>query len=224
MKTIGVNFEFFKEKNGSLNFRSLQGNDLKKIMTLFPVSEILPGTRGQLIERLWRDFHNIWLAIQHGEKSQGEDLKSKTKERCDALCPHICRALSPPPLNSRSFGAFCLWWIGEKGPPFEIFFLGPHDEGRREKKGGPASFYAAERKQDIIFQWRGGSHRRTWESIMLSHCSGEDKEIKKWKNTPPPHLPRGSLGQTIFFSFFLGISLGFSSFFSPPKSYGKHGF
>ena len=54
-KNIKVHFEFFQSKSTGKqwNWTSLMGPDKKIMLEKFPVSQFIPGTRGEDIEKLW---------------------------------------------------------------------------------------------------------------------------------------------------------------------------
>lgn len=66
MRNIKVHFEFFKSRstNGKWDWTSLMGPDKKKVLEHFPVSQFIPGTRGQEIEKLWREFFRLYKILR----------------------------------------------------------------------------------------------------------------------------------------------------------------
>ncbi|PKK57166.1 hypothetical protein RhiirC2_721402, partial [Rhizophagus irregularis] len=66
MKTIKVHFEFFKSKShgGKWDWTSLMGPDKKKVLQYFPVTHFILGNRGEDIEKLWRNFYELYLILR----------------------------------------------------------------------------------------------------------------------------------------------------------------
>lgn len=66
MRNIKVHFEFFKSRStgGKWNWTSLMGPDKKKVLEHFPVSQFIPGIRGQEIEKLWREFFRLYKILR----------------------------------------------------------------------------------------------------------------------------------------------------------------
>ncbi|RHZ89777.1 hypothetical protein Glove_11g49 [Diversispora epigaea] len=66
MQKIKVHFEFFKSNStgGKWNWTSLMGPDKKKVVEHFPISKFISGFRGIEIEKLWRDFFNLYQILR----------------------------------------------------------------------------------------------------------------------------------------------------------------
>lgn len=67
MRNIKVHFEFFKSKStsGKWDWTSLMGPDKKKVLKYFPVSKFISeGTRGQGIEKLWKEFLRLYNVLR----------------------------------------------------------------------------------------------------------------------------------------------------------------
>ncbi|CAG8614210.1 3681_t:CDS:2 [Funneliformis mosseae] len=66
MKNINVHFEFFKSRSTGekWNWTFLMGSDKKKVLEHFSVSQFISGIRGQDIEKLWREFFQLYKIIQ----------------------------------------------------------------------------------------------------------------------------------------------------------------
>ncbi|PKB95006.1 hypothetical protein RhiirA5_437561, partial [Rhizophagus irregularis] len=81
MKTIKVHFEFFKSKShgGKWDWTSLMGPDKKKVLQYFPVSDFISERRGKDIEKLWRDFYELYLVLRKPilTNSEIDDFKVK---------------------------------------------------------------------------------------------------------------------------------------------------
>ncbi|PKC54794.1 hypothetical protein RhiirA1_505402 [Rhizophagus irregularis] len=83
MKTIKVHFEFFKSKShgGKWDWTSLMGPDKKKVLQYFPVSDFISERRGKDIEKLWRDFYELYLVLRKPilTNSEIDDFKVKVR-------------------------------------------------------------------------------------------------------------------------------------------------
>ncbi|RHZ63516.1 hypothetical protein Glove_329g9 [Diversispora epigaea] len=66
MQKIKVHFEFFKSNStgGKWNWTSLMGPDKKKVVEHFPISKFISGFCGIEIEKLWRDFFNLYQILR----------------------------------------------------------------------------------------------------------------------------------------------------------------
>jgi len=66
MHDIKVHFEFFKSRStgGKWNWTSLMGPDKKKVLEYFPISQFISGTRGQEIEKLWKEFFRLYKILR----------------------------------------------------------------------------------------------------------------------------------------------------------------
>ncbi|GBC45736.2 hypothetical protein GLOIN_2v1828103 [Rhizophagus irregularis DAOM 181602=DAOM 197198] len=83
MKTIKVHFEFFKSKShgGKWDWTSLMGPDKKKVLQYFPVSDFISERRSKDIEKLWRDFYELYLVLRKPILTNSEIDDFKVKER-----------------------------------------------------------------------------------------------------------------------------------------------
>jgi hypothetical protein len=61
-KNIKVHFKFF-QSGKNWNWTSLMGPDKKKTLKEFPVSHFIPSTRGEDIEKLWREFYRLYTIL-----------------------------------------------------------------------------------------------------------------------------------------------------------------
>ena len=90
MKNIKVHFEFFKSKSSGSkwNWTSLMGPDKKKVLQYFPVTQFILGRRGEDIQKLWRDFYNLYLILKKQSVTDSEigDYKIKIKEWINLFC------------------------------------------------------------------------------------------------------------------------------------------
>ncbi|PKK76576.1 hypothetical protein RhiirC2_772307 [Rhizophagus irregularis] len=66
MKSIKVHFEFFKSRSsgGKWDWTSLMGSDKKKVLQYFPIVNFITGKRGEDIQKLWRDFYDLYLVLR----------------------------------------------------------------------------------------------------------------------------------------------------------------
>ncbi|PKY36301.1 hypothetical protein RhiirB3_458592 [Rhizophagus irregularis] len=65
MKTIKVHFEFFKSRlGGKWDWTSLMGPDKIKVLQHFPITQFILGKRGEDIEKLWRDFYELYVILR----------------------------------------------------------------------------------------------------------------------------------------------------------------
>ncbi|CAB4407581.1 unnamed protein product [Rhizophagus irregularis] len=73
-KNIKVHFEFFQSKSTGKqwNWTSLMGPDKKIMLEKFPVSQFIPDTRGENIEKLWREFYRLYMILHKAHLSDQE--------------------------------------------------------------------------------------------------------------------------------------------------------
>jgi hypothetical protein len=65
MKTIKVHFEFFKSRlGGKWDWTSLMGFDKIKVLQHFPITQFILGKCGEDIEKLWRDFYELYVILR----------------------------------------------------------------------------------------------------------------------------------------------------------------
>ncbi|PKK59273.1 hypothetical protein RhiirC2_795056 [Rhizophagus irregularis] len=65
MKTIKVHFEFFKSRlGGKWDWTSLMGPDKIKVLQHFPITQFILGKCGKDIEKLWRDFYELYIILR----------------------------------------------------------------------------------------------------------------------------------------------------------------
>lgn len=76
MKDINIHFEFYRGNSAhhSWNWSSLMGPDKKKMLQYFPVSEFIIGTRGVIIENLWREFYRLYEVLRKPSYTEEEIL------------------------------------------------------------------------------------------------------------------------------------------------------
>ena len=90
MKSIKVHFEFFKSKShgGKWDWTSLMGPDKKKVLQHFPVANFILGKRDEDIQKLWRNFYNLYMIIRQPVLTDSEidDLEIKVKEWIYLFC------------------------------------------------------------------------------------------------------------------------------------------
>ena len=89
MKTIKVHFEFFKSKSSNKwDWTSLMGPDKKKVLEFFPVTDFILGERGEDIQKLWRDFYNLYMVLRKPilENAKIDDFEIKVKEWILLFC------------------------------------------------------------------------------------------------------------------------------------------
>jgi len=81
MKKNGIEFNFFKNAKGNLDWPSLNGNNLLKVMINFNLSLILPPSRVETISKLWKNFLDIIYFIDQPNKTiiQIEEFEVKVK-------------------------------------------------------------------------------------------------------------------------------------------------
>jgi len=65
IQNIKVHFEFFKSQstNRKWNWTSLMGLDKKKVLEYFPVSQFIFGIYEQKIEKLWKEFFQLYKIL-----------------------------------------------------------------------------------------------------------------------------------------------------------------
>ncbi len=90
MKIIKVHFEFFKSKshNGKWDWTSLMGPDKKKVLQSFPVTQFILGKRGEDIEKLWRNFYELYLVLRKPilTNSEIDNFEIKAKQWICLFC------------------------------------------------------------------------------------------------------------------------------------------
>src|SRR5438270_13080699 len=90
MKSIKVNFEFFKSKsnNSKWNWTPLMGPDKKKVLQHFPVTQFISGKHGENIQKLWHDFYYLYKILRKPSLTISEinDFKTKVKEWVHWFC------------------------------------------------------------------------------------------------------------------------------------------
>ena len=76
MHDINIHFEFYHSNSqGNWNWTSLMGPDKKKMLQNFPVSEFITGSCEEVIENLWREFHQLYEILRKPSHSEEEILK-----------------------------------------------------------------------------------------------------------------------------------------------------
>ncbi|PKC54671.1 hypothetical protein RhiirA1_476867 [Rhizophagus irregularis] len=88
MKSIQVYFEFFKSQGGKWDWTSLMGPDKKKVLQHFPVTNFISGRRGEDIQKLWRDFYDLYMFIRRTDLKDSEidNFEIKVKEWIYLFC------------------------------------------------------------------------------------------------------------------------------------------
>ncbi|PKY31990.1 hypothetical protein RhiirB3_449879 [Rhizophagus irregularis] len=88
MKSIQVYFEFFKSQGGKWDWTSLMGPDKKKVLQHFPVTNFISGRRGKDIQKLWRDFYDLYMFIRRTDLKDSEidNFEIKVKEWIYLFC------------------------------------------------------------------------------------------------------------------------------------------
>ncbi|EXX73390.1 hypothetical protein RirG_060640 [Rhizophagus irregularis DAOM 197198w] len=73
-KNIKVHFEFFQSKSTGKqwNWISLMGPDKKIMLEKFPVSQFIPGTCEEDIEKLWQEFYHLYMILHKAHLSDQE--------------------------------------------------------------------------------------------------------------------------------------------------------
>lgn len=73
-KNIKVHFEFFQSKSTGKqwNWTSLMGPYKKIMLEKFPVSQFIPGTCEDDIEKLWREFYRLYMFLHKAHLSDQE--------------------------------------------------------------------------------------------------------------------------------------------------------
>ncbi|PKC67011.1 hypothetical protein RhiirA1_458950 [Rhizophagus irregularis] len=73
-KNIKVHFEFFQSKSTGKqwNWTSLMGPDKKIMLEKFPVSQFIPGTCEEDIEKLWQEFYHLYMILHKAHLSDQE--------------------------------------------------------------------------------------------------------------------------------------------------------
>jgi hypothetical protein len=89
MSEIKIHFEFYRGNvRGNWNWTSLMGSDKKKMLQHFPVSEFISGTRGIIIENLWKEFYRLYKIMRKPIYTEDEiskfeeDVKKWVKTFC----------------------------------------------------------------------------------------------------------------------------------------------
>lgn len=106
MADINIHFEFYRANSGrsNWNWTSLMGQDKKKMLQFFPVSEFIPGVRGIAIERLWREFYRLYEILRKSSHTEREileferDAKDWVRTFCRPTIGQINTATSIPGL------------------------------------------------------------------------------------------------------------------------------
>ena len=90
MKSIKVHFEFFKSRshNGKWDWTSLMGPDKKKVLQHFPIIDFISGRRGEDIQKLWRDFYDLYTILRklNLTNSEIDDFEIKVKQWIKLFC------------------------------------------------------------------------------------------------------------------------------------------
>ncbi|EXX71113.1 hypothetical protein RirG_081470 [Rhizophagus irregularis DAOM 197198w] len=88
MKSIQVHFEFFKSQGEKWDWTSLMGPDKKKVLQHFPVTNFISGRRGEDIQKLWRNFYDLYMFIRQTDLKDSEidDFEIKVKEWIYLFC------------------------------------------------------------------------------------------------------------------------------------------
>ena len=75
MKEIGVTFEFLKDKKGNLNYKSLQGDQLRAALQKLDLRRFLEERQAAMCRDLWTEFLRIWTLIQKGKREDSQEIK-----------------------------------------------------------------------------------------------------------------------------------------------------
>ena len=90
MKSIKVHFEFFKSRSnsGKWDWTSLMGPDKKKVLQHFPIVNFISGKRGEEIQKLWRDFYDLYLVLRSPNLTYSEidNFENKAKQWIKLFC------------------------------------------------------------------------------------------------------------------------------------------
>jgi hypothetical protein len=90
MKSIKVHFEFFKSRSsgGKWDWTSLMGPDKKKVLQYFPIVNFIPEKRGEDIQKLWRDFYDLYLVLRSPNLTNSEidNFENKVKQWIKLFC------------------------------------------------------------------------------------------------------------------------------------------
>ncbi|CAB4442449.1 unnamed protein product [Rhizophagus irregularis] len=89
MKTIKVHFEFFKSRlGGKWDWTSLMGPDKIKVLQHFPITQFILGKRGEDIEKLWRDFYELYVILRKPILTNSEIDNFEIKVKQWIYCPN----------------------------------------------------------------------------------------------------------------------------------------
>jgi hypothetical protein len=89
MKTIKVHFEFFKSRlGGKWDWTSLMGPDKIKVLQHFPITQFILGKRGEDIEKLWRNFYELYVILRKPNLTNSEidNFEIKVKQWIYLFC------------------------------------------------------------------------------------------------------------------------------------------
>src|SRR5947208_16948256 len=90
MKTIKVHFEFFKSKahGGKWDWTSLMGPDKKKVLQYFTVTYFILGKCNEDIEKLWRNFYELYVILRKPSLTNSEidNFEIKVKQWIYLFC------------------------------------------------------------------------------------------------------------------------------------------
>ena len=109
-KSIKVHFEFFQSKSTGKqwNWTSLMGPDKKKMLEKFPVSQFIPGIRGEDIEKLWREFYQLHMTLNKAYLSDQEidqfeiDVQAWIEMFCRLTQGHMNSSIQIPGLYRKA--------------------------------------------------------------------------------------------------------------------------
>ena len=87
MKSIKIHFEFFKSKS-HWDWTSLMGPDKKKVLQHFPITNFISGERGEDIQKLWRDFYDLYIVLRKPNITDSEinDFEIRAKQWTCLFC------------------------------------------------------------------------------------------------------------------------------------------